>query len=382
MSIIEINGNVLNLDNLEAVSPAAQSTNKSPYVLIRSDSILDDRTYKSLRELGVHVLEYVSEDTYLCRHSGNPEKIEALPFVTHVLNYDEFFKVESGLAPAESTEGVAPSSAKESTADVRVTLHRDVELSDEIQASIERAARVTAKPKGGDKHMLQLNGIKREYLRAIAAIPVVLNIVEVLEATVATGPARRTIGRDALVALRNNNHTDLKGGGQIIAIADTGLDRTHPAFAPPGNRILGDNVPNQDHRGHGTHVSGSIAGSYANLRGVATRAQLFFQTCWNQARQQFSVDDLGQLLEAAYQAGARVHNNSWQRHGNNMRYNGGGDVVDRFVWTNRDMVVCFSAGNDGVTIGCEAGSKNGITVGATRDREAADNGNFPRYGRP
>ncbi|RKP36638.1 peptidase S8/S53 domain-containing protein, partial [Dimargaris cristalligena] len=89
----------------------------------------------------------------------------------------------------------------------------------------------------------------------------------------------------------------LTGAGVKIGIIDTGLDYTHPAFGSCfktsgcrvayGRDLVGDNydgvlnphrVPDNDPQdtciGHGTHVSGIMAGKDGVFEGVAPKATL------------------------------------------------------------------------------------------------------------
>lgn len=68
-----------------------------------------------------------------------------------------------------------------------------------------------------------------------------------------------------------------RGKGVTVAIIDTGIDATHPAF---GQRVIGgydfingDDDPTDGH-GHGTHVAGIVAGNAAPIVGVAPEASL------------------------------------------------------------------------------------------------------------
>src|SRR5207344_2534780 len=91
-------------------------------------------------------------------------------------------------------------------------------------------------------------------------------------------------------------------------------------------------------------------------------------------------DDLGALLDQAYRAGARIHTNSWGNSSPELAglYSERATVVDEFVWTHPDMLVLFSAGNEGVdkdaggvidtdSVGPPGTAKNCLTVGASEN---------------
>lgn len=211
------------------------------------------------------------------------------------------------------------------------------------------------------------------------------------------------------------------GTGQVVAIADSGLDTGDPATISPdfAGRILStyaqvDGETWDDNFGHGTHVAGSLAGagvqsgaavesqSYAgSFAGVAPEANLVIQA--------FEVTDGGEIMgldddfytlfAQAYADGARLHSNSWgDQTGSDeaSAYGGypfGAQRTDAFVWEHPDMTIFAAAGNSGRdgmpgALGlCEGGdgvidpdsllspatAKNVVSVGAT-ESERSDTG--------
>lgn len=193
----------------------------------------------------------------------------------------------------------------------------------------------------------------------------------------------------------------LTGAGQIVGVADSGLDDQHPDFQgrilalkpwgrPARPPAKGDT---SDNHGHGTHVAGTILGdgsaSGGQLAGVAPGARLFLQSVMDAAGRLTGLPvDLADLFQEAWDAGVRIHNNSW---GSAVRgrYTGTSEDVDQFVAEHPEMLVVISAGNEGtsrvdpatriaeepgrvqpLSLGAPATSKNALVVGARRSSRA------------
>jgi serine protease AprX len=219
---------------------------------------------------------------------------------------------------------------------------------------------------------------------------------------------------------------NLSGRGEIVGMADSGLDtgdptNIHPDFAGRIANLVswpvasgwssivtnagGDDGAADTRSGHGTHVAGSILGNGAvwktlgqqgaAVRGLAYEATLVFQAIeqtlkWTDAYRQayfqqyrrYPPDyglaglpaDLKVVFQQAYDAGARIHSDSWGG-GAFGAYDDYAEAVDRFMWEHKDFVVLIAAGNDGNDANrdgiVDQGSvtppgtaKNCITVGA------------------
>ena len=233
--------------------------------------------------------------------------------------------------------------------------------------------------------------------------------------------------QNALGPMQNNAATSsgvpifdrgLTGAGQIIAVADSGLDRNEdwfvdidfgagplrfitPADSPvppltglsysdakvfaywvqPGataydnnNRCTPTSSPTSY---HGTHTSGTVAGdrgaiatpllpASGNGDGMAPNAQILFQDIGNDPSGCLSITDLLGTLAQAAAGGARVHNNSWG--GATAGAYAGNDIdVDSASRDLRDLLVVISAGNSGSgasSTGSPGNSKSAMTVGA------------------
>ena len=171
------------------------------------------------------------------------------------------------------------------------------------------------------------------------------------------------------------------GDGQIAAAADTGLDTNnvdtvHVDFRGRVVEIVRWGNLATDTDGHGTHTSGSIVGNGTEsgtnaatqdygqyltsdpneitdkVTGIAPEAQLYFQAIADyHPRRGLSLgglpSDLNQLFQPAYDAGARVHSNSWGSDAAGA-YTTSSQDVDQFMWNNPGMLVTTSAGNAGI----------------------------------
>lgn len=153
----------------------------------------------------------------------------------------------------------------------------------------------------------------------------------------------------------------LTGAGQVVAVADTGLDvgkesGVHPDFA---GRMTGKGWTGGVYRsyaswadagGHGTHVAGSIAGSGAasggQYRGMAPEARLVVQGLWTNFNG--LPADLGSLLRQARSEGAWLHNDSWTYTSLAPgSYPSGSALLDGYMWTNQAFLAVAAAGNEG-----------------------------------
>lgn len=213
---------------------------------------------------------------------------------------------------------------------------------------------------------------------------------------------------------------DIIGTGQIVAIADSGMDRNEAWFnrynggaglnnvitdaedttpPTPGNtyptrKVYGyfvmPGATGYDNNAtcspgasptsfHGTHTSGTIAGdsgtastptdpNYDTGDGMAPNAQLLFQDLGNDISG--CLAGLGGLpmFQQAKAAGAFISSNSYgSDYASAPFYSSSDAEVDQALWLNDDMLIAFSAGNEGsggTTIGHPAHSKHALTVGA------------------
>jgi len=211
----------------------------------------------------------------------------------------------------------------------------------------------------------------------------------------------------------------LFGSGQIVGVADSGLDHNEDWFAhyddgsgvntaitaaedtfPPlvgtihgDNKVVGNwimpGAAAYDHSSasyHGTHVSGSVAGDRANCvgscngetpsasspsssgydndDGMAPNAQILFQDIGSSAG--LTGQGSSPMWSQAYDAGVRIHSNSYGAS-TFGEYVSSDANVDSSLRILDDMVIVIAAGNDdgfNNTTGSPGNAKSAITVGA------------------
>lgn len=194
----------------------------------------------------------------------------------------------------------------------------------------------------------------------------------------------------------------LTGKGQIVAVSDTGLDTgnlatMHPDFT---NRIraayaLGRVGDWSDTDGHGTHVSGSVLGngsaSGGQFRGVAYEAELMMQSVLDSGGNLGGLpSDLNHLYRQVYTNGARIHSDSWGASVNGQ-YTTDSRATDQFMWNNKDMLIVFAAGNEGIdansdgvidfdSLSSPGTAKNIVTVGAAENQRTSGGYSTMRWG--
>ena len=221
-------------------------------------------------------------------------------------------------------------------------------------------------------------------LPEIARLPEVSAVDEYVPPKLSNDRARQVLGIDGsttpLIAQT--------GKGQVVAVADSGLDKNHPDFGDRIASLIARGRPGDpsDPHGHGTHVAGSIAGSGqasgGSVRGTAPEAKLIFQSIMDALGELSGLDpELADLFDEAYKAGARIHSNSWGAAAESA-YRVSSIEVDEYVYDHPDLLVVIAAGNAGVaanalnsprgfvdlqSLDAPATAKNALTVGASRN---------------
>ena len=390
---ISINGNTLD-PGAPAIRAAGLGTGDaadSNYILIQTQGPVTKDNKDELQRLKVGIKELVSDNTYLCRYEPpDLESVRKLNFVKWANVYPTHFVVSSRLKPDRAT--VTPStmtvlSTHPHTVDVVFHAEHKQDAKTLIEA-VAKAAHVDPSGLSGRKDKVRLV-VQERYLEGVAKIDEVQSIMEVRPNKLFNNIARNILMGKGNVADLNDiviGSVKFRGQKQIVAVADTGLDSSHPAF---DGRILAAHAWGRpgltdDTEGHGTHVCGSVLGKAANvdgllIQGTAPEAKLVIQSIGDTQGGLGGIPPhLDTLFGEAYDDKARVHSDSWGDSVPAQPYEQSASEIDKFIYENPDMVICFAAGNDGVDhdgngvtdlrqIGSHAAAKNCITVGASEN---------------
>lgn len=355
------------------------------YLITLSSPFLLEDWRQELAEHGCRLIEHLPSGAFTAYLSlAQVEAVKQLSFVSDVRLFAPTDSAgETFTAMATRTTGGLPGIAPHRVP-FDVLLHRPEDLDDVVTWLQDHQVRILAQ--GRRKIRVEL-AEGSDTARDIEALPEVRQVTEYVEPKLSNEVARRLLGLDANpdpAPVPDWPHT---GDDEIVAVADSGLDDAHPDFSGRVVQLVARGRPGDtsDPQGHGTHVAGSVLGNGAasggTHRGTAPGAKLFFQSIMDSQGGLGGLPiDLQDLFDEAYQAGARVHNNSWSADTRSF-YTFNALEVDEYVASHPDLLVVIAAGNeasakdpfnaapgfvDWLSIGSPATAKNALTVGASR----------------
>ena len=358
---------------------------------------------RALEAQGARLYDYIPENAFIARlDATDPDSIRGLPFVRWVGPFRPAYRLAPDLLSPPTDEMAA---SEPMTLTLQALPDADMAA---IEAQIEALdGRVLLSGNAGLAQYARVVA-PRGQVAALASIP---NVVW-LEPYFPPQLYNDVGGGQIMRANQVRADLGLYGAGQIVAVADTGLDvgTTTAAMSDDfegriveGQAICayfqGGRTTWNDFEGHGTHVAGSVLGNgvlsgsnpaahdYANsFAGVAPEARLVFQSIDHApggGLECVPPDLITYLFGPAYQKGARIHTNSWggptggtPQHPQYGGYTANAQQVDAMMWQHPDMLILYAAGNSGVdhdrdgvvdldAIGSPGTAKNAITVGAS-----------------
>lgn len=349
--------------------------------VVQFNGPIRDTDKRQLEQLGCRIHEYLPEFAFLTTMTGEvKKKVTALPFIEGVARFTGEHKLTGKLRGKTATSHGEV---------MRIQLKLDGSAGrKQVTASVQRL-------KG------RILDVGRDTLRVevpfaaiaqLAALEEVLWVTEHVEMELFNDSMRWVIQTNTLneTAIWNKG---IHGEGEIIGIGDSGLDYDTPwardaagtAIGAEHRKVVGYDTRygddyDSDSPGHGTHVFGTVAGDRTPVdgtdsgNGMAPKAKVFIQDMTPGAtRSIYPPDDLGLLFGTAYNAGARLHTNSWGN--SDTSYSLYAQSADRYLWEHKEFLVLFANGNSGPgagTVGNPATAKNVISVGATLNGSSAE----------
>jgi serine protease AprX len=373
----------------DEIPPPGPGTPTQWLVSLNSPLMGDMR--EALASTGAQLDEYVPHHAYIA--TATPEQASDVINLTFVRDVERYGPSKTG--PIVLTQA-GDDRGEGDAARVWDLWLSDASVREQVLSWLEQND-VSVVGEGGRRVRLALpaeSGLKRE----ISTLPGVLSMVEYVPPKLFNDVARGLLG----VTLDNpERRLPLTGAGQVVAVADTGLQEDHPDFAGRVIEVVALGRPNDasDPHGHGTHVAGSVladgSASDGAFAGVAPEAKLYFQSLLDRQGGLGGLPvSLEDLFEPAYQAGARVHNNSWGA-ATASAYTVDSNDVDAYAAKRRDMLIVIAAGNEGtaanpfntvpgfvdwLSIGSPASCKNALTVGAARNKRTSGGLSGRTYG--
>jgi len=359
--------------------------------IVQFSGPVDVQWKEAVEQAGASLYGYIPEHAFIARmDSAVLERVNALPFIHWIGPYHPAYRLAGPLRDTASLSQAA-------SVEVVIQMLPGASL-DELQARLLTwKGVVQAQIENPDGGYVRAS-LPPERLNELAAMDSVLWVEPYLEPKLFND----TGGGVVMKADSVRSSLGLYGAGQIVAVADSGLDTGNTATLHPdvAGRLLqaialGRVGDWSDYVGHGTHVVGSVLGNgkvdgsnptahqYAGTySGVAPEAQLVMQSLADAWGGLGGIPlDQGQLMRDAYTLGARLHTNSWGSSSAGA-YTSGSRQVDQAAWEKKDMLVLFAAGNDGVDVdkngvvdpdsmGSPGTAKNVLTVGASENNRTS-----------
>lgn len=371
-----------------------------------------------LQALGVEVFDYLPDHSFIVAMAPEiKEKAADLPFVRWMGTYHPAYKFVPDLI--RWVEGVAM--VELSAFPGRPTQR----INETIRAG--GGSVLTELLVGGERRILA--ELPPGLLAPLAALPEVSWIEPVLTASFLNEQATWVVQTNTSsppADARRIHSKGINGTGQLVTVADTGLDVCHEMFAAnPGGPCSGASGVGPSHRKvlaylrplggcanfidegpvrHGTHVSGTVAGDAPTIGqyGVTTHdghafgARIILQDLENRSYPLNQFQSMGRcdvgtclpfdlitkLWQPAFDLGSHVHSNSWgpidvnSPSGPPGSYCDWARQADQFMWDHPTFMILFAAGNGGNasdTTLCTGSAKDIITVGATFNGASAHN---------
>jgi subtilisin family serine protease len=394
-------------------TPDLSNQSEPNFYIVQLKGPLLEEWRKQIKNLGVEFLAHIPYNHYTAKLT--PSQLESIKNLTFVSSVQLYSAEDTLIQKSETQETMRGAEVLSGTELKKITYDILLHQEDDLQNVMQWLQSHNVDIDGASRKKVRLSILDNpSLLGQISELPEVALIQEFVPEQLHNDISRVLLGIDSDSSMGTSpspnenvvtNNLAESGEGEIVAIADSGIDDSHPDF---NGRIVGisawgrrDRNDHSDPIGHGTHVAGSVLGdgsaSGGKFHGTAPKAKLFFQSLLDDQETLGGIPlNLADLFKEAYDAGARISSNSYGTTTYSV-YRIGSMEIDDFVSGHRDMLIVRSAGNDGIAInpvnsqkgfvdwlsmGAPGTCKNGLTVGASRSSRtdgAYTTGNFSDF---
>ena len=367
----------------------------SDYYLVHIKGPVYGYMISRLEKQGVKVIQYIPFNAFIVKLDGaSKPAIEDLPFVNWMGSYEPAYK----LSPLFSEKGLKK---------IYVLLFYDENINSVISALNGMGGNIIEASVTEFNKIVQVE-IDLANLTNIAQLPQVMWIEPWFEPILVNDNAQ-WVTQTWNVGIRRIWDKGVQGQGQVVNTADTGIlvqPTQHDMFRDPAVAITtwgdftthrkiiayrtwtGSSAAFNDHAGaswHGTHTAGTISGDDSYVSGTRTcdgmplKAKMYFMDVGDASGGLSIPADLTNLYTLPYTGNAagaaRVSSHSWGYTSGQGTYTAACNQTDNFMWTRRDFLICYAAGNGGpgaTTVLPPGTSKNIITAGAVSNATSAN----------
>jgi hypothetical protein len=403
------------LKNFLAASPSdsAKQAATNAFFILQFKGPVRQEWLDRLKKAGVEFHDHIPEYAYLVKIAASAlSSVQADSDVRWLGSYDSGYKIGpmSLIPPPEAlrTQKALRENLPDQTK-FSVLLFKGEDIGAVGTAVENLGGKVLGTQSYWHKDQLDIQ-IDPAKLSVLARIPV----VKWIEQSLPISPCSNIVASNTVCDVKTVWDTyGLHGEGQVVGIADSGLDTGNTNTlnldfkdGQGNSRILlitnmvGTTNLSDFGEGHGTMVAGCLLGNGYNsganptnddfpsscFAGMAPKAQGVFQvlTEITPAKTNFTILDITGLFSSATNVNTNlfIHSDSWGSWAWS-RYDSRSYDVDAFMWSNKNFLAVFGAGNEGIDSDSsgrmDAGyngafpgqlrspgtAKNCITVGAT-----------------
>ena len=360
--------------------------------IIQARGFITESFRAELQRAGAEIVSYVPNNAYLVRaNAGVARALGASPWTQAVLPFEPYYKLDAALLRV-AVKGELSPHALLNVVSFPGQGARMLEALEQLGAEAAGAPQRTVL---GDVVAVKVPADKTAEAARIAEVQMLgvrfekrpVNDLTRVITRISTNPP---ITRPPNSHYPTASNAFLTGEGIIVAVADTGVDETHPDLA---GRILAGSYGGPggfEYDGHGTHVVGTFIGDgsasplLGNTNALGSVTNAIFSGMAPRARAY--VMDLrrpdSDLQRETVLNGALISNNSWGFSGDNdydifaAIYDSGVRDSTPGILGEQQVAYVFAAGNDGAggndglngipgSIVSPATGKNVITVGGS-----------------